>query len=117
WSARVDRAGAGALTGALRAQFAVRMAATTSPCLNIRTRAPELALLAVVGRRPRELAGLAEPPQIGGHDCCHGEWLDAEGLQRAAFALGLLRDDDVAAQQFDLIGRQEWLRQQLKEDG
>jgi hypothetical protein len=30
---------------------------------------------------------------------------------------GLLRDDGIAAQQLDLIGRQQWLRQQLKEAG
>src|SRR5262249_44134423 len=73
--------------------------------------------LAVVARRPLELAGLAKPPQIGGRDGGHSERLDAERLQRAAFALGLFRDDGVAAQELDLIGRQQWLGQQLKEAG
>jgi hypothetical protein len=52
-----------------------------------------------------ELAALAEPPQIRGHHGRHGEGLDAERFERAAFTLGRFRDDGIAAQQLDLVGR------------
>ncbi len=52
-----------------------------------------------------ELAGLTESPQIRGHHGRHGEGLDAERFERAAFTLGRLRDNGIAAQQLDLVGR------------
>ena len=56
-------------------------------------------------RLAAELAGLAEAPEIGRHDRLDRCRLDAERLERAAFALGGVRHDVVAAQQLDLVGR------------
>ena len=59
--------------------------------------------LAVIKRRSGELAGLAEAPQITRKNGFHRGRVDAEPLQRAAFALGFFRNDVIGLQKRDLI--------------
>ena len=66
------------------------------------------------GDAAAELPGLAEAPEIGRHDRLDRLRLDAEALQRAAFGLGGLRHHIVDAQQLDLVGREQRLRQELQ---
>src|SRR3954463_5766791 len=64
-----------------------------------------------------ELPALAEAPEVEWHNRLDRVRLDTKGLQRAAVAPGLVRNDVVAPKQPHLVGGEQWLRHELQGPG